>query len=375
MAGRFFFAAALVAVHSFTSALAVEDLATITTAPRARRTPSHHHLAKKQAATTYETTSPLPLTQYQYPYSALPYQINPYPSLRGPQAGYNICNSTTEGPTSECQTLIVNTLADFCIWGSPVSNGLIGNIEAAVVAYCTKPGHGTRVMPPYTITGAQFMKTSAYIQITGRLNQTGIGLAPNDTGGELDPHGADMQGNPLGGIVFSNNLPTAKDNTTMIQADNWNNFVGSDIFCIKLCDNTITTPDYCENRIDLLGCNYNMPAAYTDGEFTSCEGELQDVIGTYTSNGQTLTWSQPASLDPSTTLPWTPRIPASSNCVTFSSAELYGGSTASASGSKATGSKGSSTGTAGGPSSTNGAGRLVASSALFALLGVVVVFL
>jgi len=109
-----------------------------------------------------------------------------------------------------------------------------------------------------------------------------------------------------------------------------------------------------------------------------------------------LTWSQPASLDPSTTLPWTPRIPASSNCVTFSSAELYGGSTASvgatsamssipagslttlppqASGSKATGSKGSSTGTAGGPSSTNGAGRLVASSALFALLGVVVVFL
>ena len=29
-----------------------------------------------------------------------------------------------------------------------------------------------------------------------------------------------------------------------------------------------------------------MPASYTDGEFTSCEGELQDVIGTYTSNGQ-----------------------------------------------------------------------------------------
>ncbi|KIM89739.1 hypothetical protein PILCRDRAFT_194705 [Piloderma croceum F 1598] len=40
-----------------------------------------------------------------------------------------------------------------------------------------------------------------------------------------------------------------------------------------------------------------------------------------------------------------------------------------------TGSKGSSTGTAAGSSSTNGAGRLVASSALFALLGVVVVFL
>jgi hypothetical protein len=29
-----------------------------------------------------------------------------------------------------------------------------------------------------------------------------------------------------------------------------------------------------------------MPATYIDGEFTSCEGELQDPVGTYTSNGQ-----------------------------------------------------------------------------------------
>ncbi|KIM89738.1 hypothetical protein PILCRDRAFT_194685 [Piloderma croceum F 1598] len=287
MAGRFFFAAALLAVHSFTPAFAAEDLSTITTAPKARRTPSSHHdLAKRQAATTYETTSPLPLTQYQYPYASVPYQVNPYPVGRGPQAGYNQCNSSTGGPTSECQTLIVNSIDDFCIWGSPVTDGLIGNVEAAVVAYCSKSGHGTRVMPEGTLTGVQFMKTSAYIQITGHLNQTGVGLASNDTGGELDPHGADLAGNPLGGLVYSSGLPTAKDNTTEIQAISWNNFVGSNIFCIKLCDNTITTPNYCENRIDLLGCDYNMPAAYVDGEFTSCEGDLQDVVGTYTSNGQ-----------------------------------------------------------------------------------------
>jgi len=29
-----------------------------------------------------------------------------------------------------------------------------------------------------------------------------------------------------------------------------------------------------------------MPAGYVDGQFTSCEGELQDPVGTYTSNGQ-----------------------------------------------------------------------------------------
>jgi len=52
------------------------------------------------------------------------------------------------------------------------------------------------------------MKTSAYIQITGRLNQTGIGLAPNDTGGELDPHGADMVCTPsIITSVISETLP------------------------------------------------------------------------------------------------------------------------------------------------------------------------
>lgn len=89
---------------------------------------------------------------------------------------------------------------------------MIGNVEAAVVAYCSQPGHGTRVMPGGTITGAQvriclhdgngcltftlfghqFMKTSAYIQVTGHFNQGGIGLDTTDTGGELDPHGADL---------------------------------------------------------------------------------------------------------------------------------------------------------------------------------------
>lgn len=38
------------------------------------------------------------------------------------------------------------------------------------------------------------MRTSAYIQVTGTFNQAGIGLQPNDTGGELDPHGADGVG-------------------------------------------------------------------------------------------------------------------------------------------------------------------------------------
>lgn len=36
---------------------------------------------------------------------------------------------------------------------------------------------------------------------------------------------------------------------------------------------------------DLLGCTYNAPAAYAPGVFESCEGDLQDEVGTYTANG------------------------------------------------------------------------------------------
>lgn len=105
-----FLAAALAALHSFTPAHAHPGGGTITQSPPAQRTPTHRDLAKRAAAaTTYETTSPLPLTDYNYPFSAIPYQVNPYAIGRGPQAGYNICNSTTEGATSECQTMEVNS--------------------------------------------------------------------------------------------------------------------------------------------------------------------------------------------------------------------------------------------------------------------------
>jgi len=35
------------------------------------------------------------------------------------------------------------------------------------------------------------MKTSAYIQVTGFINMSAVGLQPSDSGGELDPHGDD----------------------------------------------------------------------------------------------------------------------------------------------------------------------------------------
>lgn len=49
-------------------------------------------------------------------------------------------------------------------------------------SYCTDHGHGTRIMPEGTITSLQFMRTSAYIQVAGQFNQTGVGLDPTDYG-------------------------------------------------------------------------------------------------------------------------------------------------------------------------------------------------
>ncbi|GAA5859892.1 hypothetical protein JCM1840_001784 [Sporobolomyces johnsonii] len=376
-------------------ASAVVAQSTITAAP----SPSQV-LRAKRAAT--ETTSPLPLTQYSYSYSDVPYQVNPYAVGRGPQSGYNMCNSTTVGPDSQCQTLIANNISDFCMWGSPTTtpNGTIGDVEAAVVAYCTNDQHGTRVIPEGMITGLQVLRTSAYIQWTGKINQTALNLMADDTGGELDPHGADLLGNPLGGLVYSTNLPSG-DNKTELQANSWNNFVGSDTFCLKLCDPSVSSPNYCENKFDLLGCSYNMPAAYQDGVFLDCDSDLQDVVGTYTSDGQTYTWSQPTSLPATSTLPWTPVVPSSSNCKTYQSTDLFPVSllgyqstasasattTASASGATSTGSaassrgksdstaatatKGSSAAASTGSSSTSGAGSLAVSGVLAVVMGAV----
>jgi hypothetical protein len=340
-----FLAAALAGVHSFSLASAAEA-PIITQAP----TPT---IAKRQVAGGSGT--PI-LSTLHYAYTDLPYQVYPFQVLRGPQFGFNQCNSTTLGSDSNCQTLIFNGPDDFCLWGSPTTNGTIGDVEAKVVAYCTKPYHGTRVIPPGMITGLQWTKTPGYIQAVGFINNTGIGLNANDQGGELDPHGADLQGNPLGGVVFSNGT-TDSDGTTLVQVFNWNTFVGGNMFCFKACYNSISDPDYCMNTYDLVGCDYNMPSAAQNGEFTECDGDVQDVVGIYTSGGQTLTWSMP---DPLTaTPPYTPVTPSSSNCKTYQSTDLFlAAATSTGSGAVATGTggaaaSGSKTGSSSSASSTS----------------------
>lgn len=83
-------------------------------------------------------------------------------------------------------------LSDFCLWGPPEYGRQVGDIEGIMVAYCTKPIHGTRLIPAGALQGVQFMRTPDYVQAVGFIDQTAINILRNDSGGEMDPHGADL---------------------------------------------------------------------------------------------------------------------------------------------------------------------------------------
>lgn len=267
-----------------------------------------------------------PLYQKHFDWNALPYKVDTDTGERGTQYGFNLCNSTTENQQSNCQTAVVNSIDDFCVWGPPEPNSVVGNTEGEAVAWCTKPGRGTRLIPAGALTGVQFMKTPDYVQVVGFIKQANINMQADDSGGEMDPHGADQRGNPLGGVLFSNAFGT--DKTKFTQVIEWHNFMGGGTFCMKACDPAgPNAAHFCEHIYDRIGCQYNAPAAYVDGVFESCEGESQDYPGIYTdAAGAVQTYTQPPeSLGAISTIPYTARMPKSSNCVAATSSAIYTG--------------------------------------------------
>ncbi|KAG2107420.1 uncharacterized protein F5147DRAFT_697194 [Suillus discolor] len=315
-----------------------------------------------------DPADPTPLVDKHYAYpSGIPYQVDyNTAALRGPQTGYNICNSTTENQNSLCQTSFVNHIDDFCLWAPPQPNSTIGDTEGQEVAWCTKPGHGTRLIPAGALQGVQLIKTPNYIQIAGFIDQTQVNIAANDYGGELDPHGADLRGNPLGGLMYSNAFPSnGGNNASYQQVIDWTNFMGGDGFCMKICDPAGQNQQaLCQNIYDRLGCAYNAPNNAQKGVFEVCDGDDMSPVGVYTTNGATSTYYQPAeSLGPITTVPYTATPAPSSNCVTYTSTSLYTGlptpSGAIAS-SGASGAKSTASGTNSGasPAKTGGAATM-----------------
>lgn len=306
---------ALVVAAAAAGLVAAQD--GITTAP-----PSSTVTPAPTEIDTRPLTGATPFASLRYDWNDLPYKADPDVGLlRGDQWGYNICNDTTENQQSLCQTMVFNDLDDFCLWGPPEYGKTVGDIEGIMVAWCTKPGHGTRLIPEGALKGVQWIKTPGYIQAAGFIDQTQINLFANDSGGEMDPHGADLRGNPMGGLVYTDQW----GGSVPQQAPQWHNFIGNGKFCFKACD--LRDPanyDLCENRLDRMGCEYNAPNEAKVGVFESCLGDNQLVPGIYTGpDGVTSSYVQP--WEGNFTIPYEAVMPASSSCTTFSSAAIYTG--------------------------------------------------
>jgi len=193
-----------------------------------------------------------------------------------------------------------------------------------MVAWCTKPGRGTRLIPANALKGVQFMRTPDYVQVVGFIDQTKINIQAGDFGGELDPHGADLRGNPMGGIFYSNAWSGSKDSYT--QVIEWHNFMGGDQFCLKACDPAgPNAARFCEHRLDRIGCLYNAPNLAQNGTFESCLGDNQDFPGIFTdASGAVQTYTQPPeALGAIQTMPYQPKVPLSSSCSQFTSSVLF----------------------------------------------------
>jgi len=237
------------------------------------------------------------------------------PTTEQGQTGTNQCG-TGSNQTSQCQNLYVNSLQDFCLWGPPEPNSVIGAVEEIVVAYCTTPGQGTRLFPAGTILQAHFVETPDYIQITGVGQFTNIGIAAGDQGGELDPHGATGNGNPVGGLVFSNVWTGGSGSGQQIHE--WTNYMAVDEFCIRVCKEGPNAPMWCEHIYDTMGCRWVMPGNYDVG-FSSCQGDSGTPMGLYPqAGGGTSTFFQGQSATPSGD-----PAPSTSSCTNFTSAAIF----------------------------------------------------
>ncbi|KAL8292705.1 hypothetical protein RQP46_001317 [Phenoliferia psychrophenolica] len=182
----------------------------------------------------------------------------------------------------------MNSLNDFCLWG-------IGESERIEVAWCLQEGHGT--LPAGSITGAHWVETPNFIQVTGIGNFVAL------NGGELDPHGADGNGNPVGGIVMANGVAIKE----------WTSFISSNQFCFRFCPDGHDAAAWCQHIYDLEGCEWNEPGSYEVG-FDACDGESGQMPGIYVENGVTSTYYQGTDENNPTPAPAAHPAGATSNC-------------------------------------------------------------
>ncbi|KAJ6533091.1 hypothetical protein B0H19DRAFT_903149, partial [Mycena capillaripes] len=187
---------------------------------------------------------------------------------------------TTIDQTSMARLISINSIDDFCIFAPPYF-AKIPDTEGIEVAWCTMPRNNARVIPDGTFTGVSFLKTDFYVQIYGFGDFTKLNIAPNDGGGELDPHGATGAGNPEGGNVTT----TVVDGIDEPIAE-WMLYIDHNQFCLRACTNansTYAASQMCWHELDEMGCEFVMPGTYNyqGGIYETCDADVAYPPGWY----------------------------------------------------------------------------------------------
>jgi len=247
-------------------------------------------------------------------YSATYIPADAPPESQVGQIGTNQCG-TTNSQSSLCQNAYLNGLDDFCLFAPPWTDGTnstIGNTEEDEVSWCMRTGYGTRTIPDGTMQGAHWVQSPYYVQITGFGDLTKLNIPAGDGGGELDPHSWTGLGNPQGGLVFGTTFGGIQ------QYHEWTNFMSADEFCFRACVDGPEATTYCQHTYDTMGCEWNMPANYDIGTFSSCQADAGAPMGVYGSSTWDSNCQQTPALCPDGT-PSAQPAPSSSDCSSFSS--------------------------------------------------------
>ncbi|GAA5948580.1 hypothetical protein JCM21900_005180 [Sporobolomyces salmonicolor] len=196
------------------------------------------------------------------------------------QYGYNDCTKYGDSPSANCQTLWLNSIDDFCLWAPP-KKATIGDSERYLRGCLTD----------------KYIRTcntalSSIVFLIGKFTQ--MNIPAGDEGGELDPHGADGNGNPIGAIVLTNIGGKTQ------QLTEWNQFISDEMFCIRACWSESDGPQWCNHIYDVMGCMWNDPGSYNSGSFDTCAADTPAMpMGEYKlKNGATSTWHQGVSPTP-----------------------------------------------------------------------------
>ncbi|KAF8494890.1 hypothetical protein F5888DRAFT_1844840 [Russula emetica] len=223
----------------------------------------------------------------------------------------NICNVFSEDTTLNGSTNAYDFIGVYTL------GVLDGSQPKTVLTVSTT--RGIHIMPPTRMTSLMlealtpaFLKDSTFIPI-----KFSAGHNPATT----------LVNNIL--IFASVPLPSptllpAFKYCTPVNTFNWTEFIGGGIVRMKICNPNGTNPvGYCQHTLDRIGLPYNMSNTAQNGTFEVCDSGLMDIPGVYTSGGQTLSYSQPAETVSIGSLPYTPRIPSSSNCQIYQSTQIF----------------------------------------------------